>query len=387
MVAGSVTTSSTLADVASTAARYAEDHDANRVLKPEVAEMLVSGGFARHFVPGRWGGTDGSAVDLLEATTVVGQRCVSAAWCGSLAAGAARMGVFLPEQGQEDLWGNGPDAFVAGALIPAGRAEKAAGGWRLSGEWAFTSGVDFSDWALVAGLVHNEKGVRPWFFAVARGEYWIKDTWSTVGMRGTGSNTLVLDDVFVPGHRAFDREEMLLGHAVGSSSPCHVVPLRGVSGLVFAAPALGAARGALREWSVRMAEKLGPAAIFQPENQLIQLTAARAAGEVDGAELLLRRVAEICDRSMPTTVEALRNPYDCALAVDHLVDAVERLFRTAGSRGQLTTNPLQRFWRDLHCLSSHVALQLEPAGAAYGSHLLDARLNEPRTTGREGDSR
>jgi two-component flavin-dependent monooxygenase len=366
-------TAALVADTASTAARHAEKTDTNRVLDPEVVQALVTAGFARHFVPTRWGGADGSVVALLEATALVGQSCTSAAWCGALAAGAARMGAFLPEQGQAELWAEGPDAVVAGALIPVGGAEKVAGGWRLSGEWDFTSGVDFADWALVAGLVRDEGGSRPRFFAVPRGDYQIRDTWFSVGMRGTGSNTLVLDDVFVPEHRAFDRENMLLGRAVGSRAPCHVVPLRAISGILFAAPALGAARGALREWSARMAEKLGPTGIPLREDRSTQLTVARSAGEVDAAELLLRRVAEICDRGAPDPADAVRNPHDCALAVDCLVGAVERLFRTAGSRGQLTAEPLQRFWRDVHCLSSHVALQLEPTGAAYGRYLLGTR--------------
>jgi two-component flavin-dependent monooxygenase len=358
-------------EAASTAARHAEEAETNRVLSPEVAKALVTAGFARHFVPSRWGGADGRVVDLLEATSLVGRHCTSAAWCGSLAAGAARMGVFLPEQGQAELWANGPDVLVVGALIPSATAETVAGGWRLTGEWDFTSAADFSDWALVAARVRGGNGVRPWFFAVPRADYGVKDTWSPVGMRGTGSNTLVLDGVFVPEHRAFDREEMLLGRAVGSSAPCHAVPLRTVSGILFASPALGAARGALREWSERIARKVGPAGTPMREDRSAQLAAARTAAEIDVAEMLLRRVAEACDRGGTTKADAVRNPHDCAFAVDGLVGAVERLFRSAGSRGQLAASPLQRFWRDIHFLTSHVALQLEPAAAGYGAHLLE----------------
>ncbi|MFI9812613.1 acyl-CoA dehydrogenase family protein [Saccharothrix variisporea] len=346
-------------DAAATAGRFAEEAERDRALRPEVAKALVAAGFARHFVPRRWGGAEGCAVDLLEAAALVGEQCASAAWCGSLTAGAARMGVFLPERGQAELWADGPDAVVAGALIPSGRARAVDGGWRLSGEWSFTSGVDFSDWALVAGLVDD----RPWFFAVPRADYDVRDTWLPVGMRGTGSNTLVLADAFVPAHRAFDREDMLRGRAVGSAAPTHAVPLRTISGVLFAAPALGAARGALREWSAGVSG----------EDRSTRLTAARTATELDLADFLLRRVAQTCDRGGTTPADAVRNPHDCALAVDRLVDVVEALFRTAGSRGQLATSPLQRFWRDLHTLAGHVALRLEPTGVAYGGFLLDAR--------------
>ncbi len=356
-------------DVAAMAGRYAEDGEASQVLSPEVAKALVAAGFARHFVPLRWGGTEGGVADLLTATTLVARECVSAAWCAALAAGAARMGAFLPEQGQAELWADGPDAFVAGALIPVGNARTVADGWRLTGRWDFSSGVDHSDWALVACPVRDGELTRSYFFAVPRSAYTIAATWSSVGMRGTGSNTLILDDVFVPRHRAFDREEMMRGRPIGSTAACHAVPLRAVSGILFAAPALGAARGAWRAWAQRVAER-AVAGGQAPRNETAHLVAARAAGEIDMAELLLKRVAETCDRGEVDAAAAARHPFDCALAVDVLVGVVERLFRAAGSRGQLPPGPLQRFWRDVHCLASHTALQLEPAGAGYGAHLL-----------------
>lgn len=358
-------------EAASIAGRHAEDADTNRQLHPEVAEALVDAGFARHFVPAAWGGHEGGAGDLLDAVALVGEECASAAWCASLAAGAARMGVFLPERGQAELWADGPDVFVAGALIPSGRAERATGGWRLSGEWDFTSGIDHSGWALAAGMVRDGDRARPWFFAIPREEYLTKDTWFNTGMRGTGSNTLLLDDVFVPGHRAFDREDMLRGHAVGSTLPCHTAPLRAISGILFAAPALGAARGALRAWSRTAVVKVARAGAGARENRPILTAAAHARSEVDVAKMLLRRVALSCDRGEFGTETQVRNPYDCAAAVDRLVGVAERLFRTAGSRGQLATDPLQRFWRDLHCMASHVALQPDPQAVAYGGHLLD----------------
>lgn len=353
---------------AAIAGRHAEDADAHRQLHPEVAEALVEAGFARHFVPAAFGGHDGTATALLDAVAVVGQECTAAAWCASLAAGASRMGVFLPAAGQAELWAAGPDVHVAGALIPSGRAERVTGGWRLSGEWDFTSGVDHAGWALAAGMVRDGDRARPWFFAVPRAQYRTKDTWFATGMRGTGSNTLLIDDVFVPADRAFDREDMLRGHAIGSASPCHVAPLRAISGILFASPALGAARGALRSWTRTAAAKV--ARTGAAESRSLTATAADARGEVDVAELLLRRVAESCDRGEFDPGTEARNPYDCASAVDRLVGVAERLFRTAGSRGQLATDPLQRFWRDLHGLASHVALQPEPLAVAYGSRLL-----------------
>lgn len=353
------------------AARHAAQADTERALHPEVVAAITDAGFTRHFVPERWGGTAGTCTDFLHGVATVAAGCTSAAWCAAVLAGAARMGAYLPEAGQQELWAEGPDGKVVGALMPDGTAEPASGGWRLTGAWDFTSGVDFSDWALVCAPTPANEGREPWFFAVPRGDYRVVDTWFNVGMRGTASNTLILDDVFVPGHRGFARTQMLDGRSVGSAAPCHTAPLRLVSGLLFGAPALGAARAALLSW-IRW--KAQPRAAGRPGRNMKddRLTAAAAAGEIDAAGLLMERAAQAADSSPDAAAVApARNPADCALAVGRLVDVVERLFRTGGSRGQLESQPLQRIWRDVHCLASHVALRFDTAAEAYGAHLLE----------------
>ncbi|MFF3752519.1 hydrolase [Streptomyces sp. NPDC002018] len=361
-------------EAAVAAARHAERSDAERVLPRAVAEAVVDAGFARHFVPAHRGGDAGTTGDLLHAVSAVAEGCTSAAWCASVIAGAARMGAYLPEEGQHELWSKGPDTVVVGALIPHGGATPVAGGWRVTGEWPFTSAVDFSDWALVCAPVPQDGTRVPWFLALPRHDYRVADTWAPVGMRGTGSNTLVVDDVFVPAHRGFAREDMLTGRSVGSGARCHTAPLRLLSGPLFGAPALGAARAALRTWAAHTAPGGGA------ENPVPAGVLARATIATDAAALLLERAARVADAPGASPVEQVRGPADCAYAVEQLVDTVERLLRTAGSSAQQAGHPLQRVWRDIHGLAGHVALRFDPAGAGYGARLLaDATPPGPRT--------
>jgi alkylation response protein AidB-like acyl-CoA dehydrogenase len=202
------------------------------------------------------------------------------------------------------------------------------------------------------------------FFLVPRAAYGAVDTWFNVGMRGTGSNTLVLDEVFVPATHSFSREEIIVGSAASSGAVAHQTPLRAVNGLGFAAPLLGAARGALRSWLKLAVEKK----YADQEHQ--QIIAARASGEIDAAALLLGRTAEVADRGGVTAEESMRSWRDCALAVDLLVGAVDRLFRSAGTSVQADTQPLQRFWRDVNSAASHVVLRFESAAVAYCKYLL-----------------
>ncbi|MFF5706502.1 hydrolase [Streptomyces sp. NPDC012794] len=348
------------------AVRYAERADADRALSRTVSDGIVDAGFAGHFVPARWGGRDGTATELLHAVSALAQGCTSAAWCASVIAGAGRMGAFLPEEGQQELWAKGADTAVVGALMPRGTATAVTGGWRVSGEWDFTSGVGFSDWALVCALVPQDGAQVPWFFALPRQEYRVADTWTSIGMRGTGSNTLVADNVFVPAHRGFTRQDMIEGRSVGSDARCHTAPLRLLSGLLFGAPALGAARAALRVW----AEDCRTGA--EEEALGLRTAASRAVIAVDAAELLLERAARVADAPTATALELVRNPADCAYAVEQSVEVVERLLRASGSSGQLAAHPMQRIWRDVHSLASHVALRFDPAAGAYGSRLLSS---------------
>ncbi len=197
--------------VAEVAARHAEEAETARRLSPEVVRAVLDAGFARHFVPVAHGGEAGGFAELTAAVGLVGEGCTSAGWAASLAAYAGRYAAFLPEEGQAEIWADGPDALLAGALMPSGKAEPVAGGWLLSGEWKYISGVHFADWALACAAVPAEgpqdPDVRPEvrFFAVPRTDFTIEDSWFTVGMRGTGSDTLVLADAFVPEHRTLAR--------------------------------------------------------------------------------------------------------------------------------------------------------------------------------------
>ena len=96
---------------------------------------------------------------------------------------------------------------------------------------------------------------------------------------------------------------------------------------------------------------------------------ARCAGGIDAARLLLERAADIADHQQFDQLGVARNARDIALAVEFLMTAVDGLFAAGGTSGQSETNPIQRAWRDVHCIASHVALQFELAGTEYARAL------------------
>ncbi|HVV22197.1 MAG TPA: hydrolase [Pseudonocardiaceae bacterium] len=330
------------------ARQYAQVGEHDRRIAPEVADALVTGGFARHFVPERFDGTEGSFTELRSALVTVGEGCASASWLGLILASSGRIAAYLPKEGQHEVWSQGADTPIATALAPSGRAVPEPEGWRLSGRWSFVSGIDFADWAFLC--VKPEAG-EPMFCAVPNGEYTVDDTWFTVGMRGTGSNTVVVDDTFVPAHRAYPQRDLLTGHSDNADGTGYDVPLLASMPPLFAAPALGAARTALAAWLGLVAERGGTG------DSVNRDVLVRTFAELDAADAVTAEATRTADAGVPPRPVVLRNARAAALAADALRTAVDRLYIAGGSSVQAEGDPIQQAWRDIHAATSHNVLR------------------------------
>ena len=342
-----------------TAARHAAGADATRSLDPEVVDGLRAAGFARHFAPARWGGAEGGFGELTRAVLALGEVCAATAWVASLSAYSSRFAAHLPEDGHAELWGgqNGADAFVVAGLVPTGQAVAAAGGgWRLNGSWTYVSGVEFADWALLCAPVPAQPSDTPpelRFFALPRGQFEIRPTWDSIGMRATGSHTVVVDDAFVPAHLSFPRAHMITGENTASAAPCHTVPFQAVGGVTFIAPAVGAASGALSAALSAIARKR--------RTPSIDLELVRASGRIDVSRHLVEQNAHVLDAAVFSPALMARNERNVTFAAELCADAVNDLIRATGTSGLSESAPIQRFWRDVIGMTSHVALRYETA--------------------------
>jgi two-component flavin-dependent monooxygenase len=353
------------ATAAECAAAHAAEAEKNRRLCVEVVAALTDAGLARHFVPAWWGGTAGGFAEAGQAIATIGEGCLSAAWCGLIYATSARMAALLPLAGQQDLWSVHPDVLIAAGLVPGGTATETRGGWLLSGTWQPLSGVDFADWLLLCAPVLGRDPKQLFFFAVPRGNYEIVDTWDTVGMRGTGSKTVVLSGAFVPIHRMFAQQSLVTGAGDPARANCHRAPLLAVAPPMFLAPALGAARGALAAWVASVADRRtpqGPPATAAAYNHQVL---AQVSTELDAVDLLLQRALNVADSGRVTAELGARNARDASYGAQLLVTAVDRLFQAGGAPAQRSGDLLQRVWRDTHCAVSHAALRSDRAAQHY----------------------
>ncbi|WP_344446822.1 oxidoreductase [Kitasatospora nipponensis] len=345
------------------AGRGAERARTRYRLDSGTARALVAAGFARHFVPARWGGAAGGFETLVDAVLDLSGACTAAAWCATLYAAHGRLAGYLPEQGQADLWAHSPDVLIAGAgLAPSGRAEAVPGGWRLSGEWGFVSGVDHAQWVLLAAWTQARAGLEHRVFAVPRGDLLIRDTWRGLGMRGTGSNTVVLADVLVPAHRTVPMAELAAARPPAAGrARCHQVPYRMVATLLFTTPIVGAATAAMTAWSAPP-----PGRVLDLQREL-----TRAATELRSARLLLGHAAARADLAAPGERAVAENLRDTSLTADLCVTAVDRLCQLTGGVLPADQDPVQRARQDVHTAAGHTALECEAASARYSDGFFD----------------
>jgi alkylation response protein AidB-like acyl-CoA dehydrogenase len=212
------------------------------------------------------------------------------------------------------------------------------------------------------------------FFLVPARDFTVLQTWDTVGMRGTGSNTIVTDDVFVPASRMVRISDLREGKGPGGAlheATYYRAPWISYAPGTFVAPMLGAAFGALerfRAWTAARSTGQGASvAAFAS----VQTRFARAAADLDAAELLLTRALDSAQGLPRPTLEVrARNYRDFGRASELIVGTVDMLMVMSGSAGFSESNDIQRVWRDIHLASSHVSLNPEQSFAHWGrTHL------------------
>ncbi|CAM5245528.1 oxidoreductase mmfh [Streptomyces canarius] len=362
-VRGTALSQGGLERAARVAARLAPEAHARRRLHEETLRALDEAGFARHFVPGRWGGGSGTFRELLHATAALAESCASAAWCGMLWAVHGRFAARLPLPAQRELWGAGPDTRIAAGLWPSsGRARKAPLGWLVEGRWPVVSGVHHAAWLLL--VAPEDEGGPSRVFAVPREAVAVNDTWDAAGLRATGSHHVTLTETFVPEHRSLPLSALLEAREDRDGARCHTAPAQLAGQLLMCAPALGAARAALRAWTRQVRTGLEA-----PRHAPRRIGLARAGADIDAVELLLDAAARRADSAPVTPGTVARNQRDAAVSAQRLADAVSSLTQDVTGPPDALDDEFRRRRDDVRTVATHGALSLDAAAAAYAAGL------------------
>ncbi|MFI8951054.1 3-hydroxy-9,10-secoandrosta-1,3,5(10)-triene-9,17-dione monooxygenase oxygenase subunit [Streptomyces sp. NPDC053750] len=367
--------------------RAAEAEELRRIPEASIKEIEDTG-FFRLLQPRAHGGHAADPAIFYEAVKEIARACGSTGWVASvLGVHPWHVALFDP-RAQEEVWGADSTTRIASSYAPTGTVTPADGGFRISGRWHFSSGCDHTDWALLGGLVLGEDGapLDMRTFLVPKAQYTVDPVWDTVGLRGTGSNDIVLDDVFVPEHRALSFGPVTALRAPGqklNQEPLYRLPYAAVFTTTISTPIVGIAEGACDSYldatSKRFRVSYGQKVAEDP---FAQVRIARAASDIDASWLQLRHNIEelyACARrgEDPPTILRARARRDQVLATERCVAAVDLLVENAGGNAMRTgPNPVQRAWRDAHTGRGHAANDPERALILYGQGALGLDIQD-----------
>jgi 3-hydroxy-9,10-secoandrosta-1,3,5(10)-triene-9,17-dione monooxygenase len=258
----------------------------------------------------------------------------------------------------------------------------------ISGFWNFSSGVDVSDWNMLAVIVRDgERVVDHRICLVPRSDYEIIDDWRVLGMRSTGSKSVRATDVFVPEHRALCMYRARGGGefpgALVNPNALYRVPLVALGSHCLAGAGVGNAQAALELTIEAIRERsTSYTAARMRDFQAVQLRVAEAGAKVDAARLVIRadclHAQDIAKEvRVPSIEEKLRFKRNVAHAMTLCTEAVDALHSLAGANGIYDRYPIQRLFRDQHALAAHIGFSWDAQGAPWGLVVLGGEFSSP----------
>jgi len=357
--------------------RAQEAEDA-RTVPAESIKALAETGFFRLLQPASHGGLEADPMTFYTAVRMIASACGSTGWVASvLGVHAWQLGLF-PGAAQQEVWGSDQGTRMSSSYAPTGKARLAEGGHVLNGRWSFSSGCQHASWVLLGGIVTDSGGAPVDFrtFLLPVADYEVDDVWDTVGLRGTGSNDIVVNEAFVPEHRSLSFGDVTRCVCPGqevNQAPLYRIPFGSLFSYAITTPIIGMATGAYQAHVAYQRDRVSTSYVGAKfaEDPFAQVRIAEAAAEIDAAWLALERnMSELLAHA--TAGEAIPMPLRLRIRRDQVrgtgraIGAVDKLFENSGGRALRAGTPIQRFWRDAHAGRVHAINDPERALAMFG---------------------
>lgn len=358
-----------------------------RSLTKETEAALKEAGAFKMFIPRRWGGSGMSLSGFCRAQVEVGRGDLAAAWVLQILNTTTWIGSLTSDALQEALFAKGP-ALICGVLSPPGEALKVEGGYQVSGRWPYSSGSAQADW-MMAGcrILDKDRSPAPGLHVVylPMSQVTIAQSWFVTGLQGTGSDTVVADDVFVPDHmvvmadRSFGYAETRKRHVGAVSDRLPVVATARMGNL---AQLLGGAQQMLELIEAEVIRKplIGTTYAKKSDAGVIVHDVGRIAAQLDSAELILfDALKQFDDRAAAdhlwSAVELSRCKAQGSQVVGLIHRSIEDIMFLGGSSAFALSNPLQRYWRDIHIALRHILHMPHIAYELYGRDRMNLTPN------------
>ncbi len=357
------------------AKRNAIETEELRRMPAENINAIMESGLMPLLRPAMFGGYESDWITHIDCISEVARHCGSTGWCMSFLIQHQFYLSYFPLVAQKFVYERHSDPKIVTSFAPTGKVEIVDGGYLVHGRWTFASGADHCEWAIVGGKVPGADGPMIFNFLLSPTQFRVERVWNSVGLRGTGSNDLIVDEpTFVPSDFVYCQADALAGRAPGSlihSGLLYRGPLAYNSGFGVMTAMHGIARGAYESFveftrnRVALMGNRDAADIAE-----IQAAIGESKAEIDLAYMMTERMSETAMRPGGVTIEDIvRTRRDFIVLQKLLRSAIDRLFGMSGARGLDSRQPLQRHWRDFHAISHHFTFST-PALQTAGRYAL-----------------
>lgn len=350
--------------------------------KPDdtIIELLKGAEIFRALVPSMWGGLELDLATQLEIVEIVSAADMSTGWITSFYMGHNAFVTRFSEQAQADVFAGGPDTRVPATTATLMAVEAVTGGFEISGQASWGSGIIHADWVIVGG--NTGDGILCFLVPVSDTSH--NDAWNMSGMSGTGSNDIVIERAFVPHYRALSMAALLQGKTPGGAihnNPLYTMPLMPFIYSEVCGVFSGGLRGALRQYKATTLERLGgqfgKPARERPHTH-IQLGSAIAASLV--ADDIARAIVSDATVGLVEGFDLekrLTSKAKMGFLVDHCRRTMNEMMNRAGAASFRTDEPIQRFFRDINTVAIHAYWDWETGYEQIGRHQAQLPPNHP----------
>ena len=350
---------------------------AERKVPDETVADFHEAGFFKILQPEQWGGYAMDPQVFYAVGLEVARFCPSSAWVlGVIAVHNWQLAVF-DDRAAQDVWGEDPAVLISSSYAPVGKVKVVDGGFRLSGRWSFSSGSEHCKWAFLGAVVPTPEAPFDMSnyrtFLVPIEDYEIVDNWDVVGLQGTGSHDIVVNDAFVPDYRTHKSMDGFLcdnpGNAV-NDAPLYHMPFMQVFVRAVCTATLGACEGALDAFvEVAKTRQVGPNKM--KDDPFARRLAAEVKASIEEMKLTMIRnfdaMMDHCRAGEAIPIDdRVRYRYDSAVVADRCLEMSGRMLKAAGSGGIREGSDLLAFHLDMLASQAHVANHSNPFASNMG---------------------
>ena len=349
-----------------------EEAKSLRRLPDETVSALKRSGYFRVLQPKRHQGFELDPQDFCRLNMMLGEACMSTGWVGGVVGVHPFQLALFDERAQEEVWADDPDCLMSSSYAPVAKVEPVNGGFKFSGRWGWSSGCDHCEWALLGGIVPQE-GYRT--FLVPRSDYLIDDTWHVMGLQGTGSKDVVVEETFVPDyrtHRQMDGFQVTNpGNAI-NTAPLFRLPW----GQVFVRAVNTSTIGGMKTMLALFIEGAKGKASSDPAKLAGDLSTQELIAYADSSineleAVLYRNLDQMmdclnADEPIPMSLR-IRARYQAAIVIDRCREVASRLFSVAGGRAVFNGSRIQQHLLDTQIARAHVANNPTMFARNYGA--------------------